>query len=90
MDGGEVVAAEEYDMGTCSGDSGGGDKVDVDEFDFEPSGEGGIGGIDVEFFHFFRDLIENYRFDSGFFVKIGGGDKSVTNFCSVLCVFGGV
>lgn len=37
MDGGEVVAAEECDMGTCSGDSGGGDKVDVDEFDFEPS-----------------------------------------------------
>ena len=44
----------------------------------------------IEFFHFFRDLIENYRFDSGFFVKIGGGDKSVTNFCSILCVFGGV
>lgn len=30
------------------------------------------------------------RIDRGFFVKIGGGDKSVTNFCSILCVFGGV
>ena len=48
------------------------------------------GGLMLSSSIFLIDFIELIELIAVFFVKIGGGDKSVTNFCSILCVFGGV
>ena len=48
------------------------------------------GGLMLSSSIFLIDFIELIELIEVFFVKIGGGDKFRINFCSILCVFGGV